>query len=59
MTPTDLMKAIVPVFPSSDSNSVREGYLRGERRPGDLYLSTSDFFMLFDTNNDGLISFSE
>lgn len=59
MTPTDLMRAIVPVFPSSESDLVREGYLKGERRPGDLYFSTSDFFMLFDTNNDGLISFSE
>ncbi|XP_068642564.1 calcium uptake protein, mitochondrial-like isoform X2 [Aristolochia californica] len=59
MTPADLMRAIVPVFPPSESNIVREGYLRGERRPGDLNCAPSSFFMLFDTNNDGLISFPE
>ncbi|GMY35741.1 calcium uptake protein, mitochondrial-like [Fagus crenata] len=59
MTPADLMRAIVPVFPSSESNRVREGCLRGERVPGDLHCAPSKFFMLFDTNNDGLISFAE
>ncbi|XP_010244879.1 PREDICTED: calcium uptake protein 1, mitochondrial-like [Nelumbo nucifera] len=63
MTPADLMRAVVPVFPPSESNRVREGYLRGERRgertPGELYCAPSDFFMLFDTNSDGLISFAE
>lgn len=59
MTPADLMRAVVPVFPSSESNRVREGFLRGERVPGDLRCEPSKFFMLFDTNNDGLISFPE
>ena len=59
MTPGDLMRAVVPVFPPSESNRVREGYLRGERRPGELHCPPSKFFMLFDTNNDGLISFPE
>lgn len=59
MTPADLMRAVVPVFPSSESNRVREGFLRGERVPGELLCEPSQFFMLFDTNNDGLISFPE
>lgn len=59
MTPADLMRAIVPVFPPSESNRVREGFLRGERIHGELYCVPSEFFMLFDTNSDGLISFAE
>lgn len=59
MTPADLMRAVVPVFPSSESGRVREGFLRGERVPGELHCEPSQFFMLFDTNNDGLISFPE
>ncbi|CAA0829355.1 calcium-binding EF hand family protein [Striga hermonthica] len=59
MTPADLMRALVPVFPPSESNLVRDGYLRGERSPGELRCAPSQFFMLFDTNSDGLISFKE
>ncbi|XP_008775754.2 calcium uptake protein, mitochondrial [Phoenix dactylifera] len=59
MLPTDLMRAIVPVFPPSESNIIREGHLRGERHPSELHCAPSPFFMLFDTNNDGLISFPE
>ncbi|KAK7388575.1 hypothetical protein VNO78_23396 [Psophocarpus tetragonolobus] len=59
MTPADLMRAIVPVFPPSESNRVREGFLRGEQVPGELQCEPSEFFMLFDTNSDGLISFAE
>ncbi|KAJ4842884.1 hypothetical protein Tsubulata_013837 [Turnera subulata] len=59
MTPADLMRAIVPVFPPSESNRVREGFLRGERVPGELHVAPSQFFMLFDTDGDGLISFPE
>ncbi|KAB5514598.1 hypothetical protein DKX38_028504 [Salix brachista] len=59
MTPEDLMRAVVPVFPPSESNRVREGFLRGETVPGKLHCAPSKFFMLFDTNGDGLISFSE
>ncbi|KAK3221880.1 hypothetical protein Dsin_008905 [Dipteronia sinensis] len=59
MTPTDFMRAIVPVFPPSESNRIREGYLKGEKGPSELQCAPSNFFMLFDTDNDGLISFSE
>ncbi|CAL5020936.1 unnamed protein product [Urochloa decumbens] len=59
MLPTDLMRAVVPVFPPSESKIVREGRLRGERHPGELHCAPSEFFMLFDTNGDGVISFSE
>ncbi|GFS41730.1 calcium-binding EF hand family protein [Actinidia rufa] len=59
MAPTDLMRAVVPVFPPSESNRVREGSLKGEWVPGELHCAPSNFFMLFDTNNDGLISFAE
>ncbi|KAG9149085.1 hypothetical protein Leryth_010681, partial [Lithospermum erythrorhizon] len=59
MTPADLMRAVVPVFPPSESHLVREGSLKGERSPGELRCAPSEFFMLFDTNNDGAISFKE
>ncbi|KAE9462652.1 hypothetical protein C3L33_05437, partial [Rhododendron williamsianum] len=59
MTPADLMRAVVPVFSPSESNRVREGFLKGELVPGELHCAPSDFFMLFDTNGDGLISFAE
>ncbi|KAI9118329.1 hypothetical protein K1719_010661 [Acacia pycnantha] len=59
MKPADLMRAVVPVFPPSESKLVRDGYLRGERSPGQLRCPPSNFFMLFDVNNDGLISFKE
>lgn len=59
MQPEDLMRAVVPVFPPSESHLVRDGYLKGERNPGELRCTSSEFFMLFDVNNDGLISFKE
>ncbi|KAI9378597.1 hypothetical protein POPTR_018G118008v4, partial [Populus trichocarpa] len=59
VTPAELMRAVVPVFPPSESNRIREGFLRGETVPGELHCAPSRFFMLFDTNSDGLISFSE
>ncbi|KAL2635960.1 hypothetical protein R1flu_007439 [Riccia fluitans] len=63
MAPADLMRAVVPVFPPSESTRVREGYLQGERNPCaenfHLQCPPSEFFMLFDTNSDGLISFAE
>ncbi|KAL9242477.1 hypothetical protein vseg_016470 [Gypsophila vaccaria] len=59
MTPGDLMRAVVPVFPPSESNYVRGGFLKGETCPGELQCAPSQFFMLFDTNSDGLISFPE
>ncbi|KAJ8550237.1 hypothetical protein K7X08_035723 [Anisodus acutangulus] len=59
MTPMDLMRAIVPVFPPSETTGVRGGYLKGESSSSELKCAPSEFFMLFDTNNDGLISFPE
>ncbi|PWA46090.1 ubiquitin-specific protease 27 [Artemisia annua] len=32
---------------------------KGERSPGELHCAPSEVFMLFDVNNDGLISFEE
>ncbi|KAK4481941.1 hypothetical protein RD792_012854, partial [Penstemon davidsonii] len=59
MTPADLMRAVVPVFPPSEADTVRGGYLKGELITTGLHCAPSDFFMLFDTDNDGLISFPE
>ena len=59
MTPADLMRAVVPVFPPSESTHVRVGSLRGEKVPGEQQCAPSKFFMLFDTDGDGLISFPE
>ncbi|KAL6549634.1 hypothetical protein OROHE_008365 [Orobanche hederae] len=59
MTPADLMRAVVPVFPPSEADAVRGGYLKGESVSSELHCSPSEFFMLFDTDNDGLISFPE
>ncbi|GMN45477.1 hypothetical protein TIFTF001_014671 [Ficus carica] len=59
MRPADLMRAVVPVFPPSESNLVRDGYLIGERSPGDLRCDPSQLLMLFDVDNDGHISFKE
>ncbi|XP_026448661.1 calcium uptake protein, mitochondrial-like isoform X2 [Papaver somniferum] len=72
MRPADLMRAIVPVFPPSESNNVREGYLRGERSPeGELrYIffvtllsipesSFSIAFKMFDLDYNGEIDRDE
>ncbi|KAF4388355.1 hypothetical protein G4B88_013192 [Cannabis sativa] len=59
MKPADLMRAVVPVFPPSESHLVRDGYLMGERSSGDIRCDPSELFMLFDVNNDGHISFKE
>ncbi|KAA8535209.1 hypothetical protein F0562_030212 [Nyssa sinensis] len=59
MTPEDLMRAVVPVFPPSEATGVRGGYLKGEWVPSELHCTPSNFFMLFDTDNDGVISFAE
>lgn len=59
MTPADLMRAVVPVFPPSEADVVRGGYLQGELVTSDLHCPPSQFFMLFDTDSDGLISFPE
>ncbi|XP_011084065.1 calcium uptake protein, mitochondrial [Sesamum indicum] len=59
MTAADLMRAVVPVFPPSEAGAVRGGYLKGETVTSELHCPPSEFFMLFDTDNDGLISFAE
>lgn len=59
MTPGDLMRAIIPVMPPSESSTIRGGYLLGEKNPGELHCTPSSFFMLFDMNADGRISFEE
>lgn len=59
MTPGDLMRAVVPVFPPCETTGVRGGNLKGETSSSELHCAPSKFFMLFDTNNDGLISFPE
>ncbi|XP_071721870.1 calcium uptake protein, mitochondrial-like [Rutidosis leptorrhynchoides] len=56
MKPSDLMRAVVPVFPPSESSLVRDGFLKGERSPGELRSAPSKFF---DVANGGLISFKE
>ncbi|KAG8372658.1 hypothetical protein BUALT_Bualt12G0089500 [Buddleja alternifolia] len=59
MTAADLMRAVVPVFPPSEADVVRGGFLKGELITSQLHCPPSQFFMLFDTDNDGLISFAE
>ncbi|XP_015065539.1 calcium uptake protein, mitochondrial-like [Solanum pennellii] len=59
MTPGDLMRAVVPVFPPSQTTGIRGGNLKGESASSELHCAPSQFFMLFDTDNDGLISFPE
>ncbi|MCO5571298.1 hypothetical protein L7F22_025036 [Adiantum nelumboides] len=59
MSPGDLMRAIIPVVPPSESTRIRGGYLVGERNPGELQCAPSRVFSMFDTNNDGKISFEE
>ena len=66
MTSLDLMRAAVPVFQPFSSSHVRSGSLGGEHREDEdldaLRLGISEksnFFKLFDTDGDGLISFPE
>ncbi|XP_047313502.1 calcium uptake protein, mitochondrial-like [Impatiens glandulifera] len=59
MNGADLMRAIIPVFPPWESDCIRVGSLKGEAVGSTLHCAPSEFFMLFDTNNDGLISFPE
>nr|XP_027066931.1 calcium uptake protein, mitochondrial-like isoform X2 [Coffea arabica] len=69
MTPADLMRAVVPVFPPSGATGVRGGYLKGEKSPGEyiffvtlLSIPESSFsvaFKMFDLDNDGGIDREE
>lgn len=68
MTSLDLMRAAVPVFQPVNSAHIRSGFLGGEHRDDEddkdasnssQTCPQSDFFKLFDTDGDGLISFPE
>ena len=63
MTRLDLMRAAVPVFQPVNSAHIRSGSLGGEAKDDDdenkENLTNSNFFALFDTDGDGLISFPE
>ena len=62
MTSLDLMRAAVPVFQPADSKHIRSGSLGGEKKDDeDEHASgvSSNFFDMFDTDGDGLISFPE
>ena len=68
MTSLDLMRAAIPVFQPASSSQVRSGFLGGEQREAreqsavygfEQFCPDSDFFKLFDTDGDGLISFQE
>lgn len=52
------MLAIVHVLPPFEATCVHRGYLKGEKSPGELNCAPSEFSMLLDTNNNGLISFA-
>ena len=63
MTSLDLMRAAVPVFQPVSSSTIRSGCLGGEHKDAAFSSlssgSKSNFFDLFDTDSDGLISFPE
>lgn len=62
MTPGDLLCALVPTYPPQGSTVERAGSLDGERHPTNLehlHNMSTEFFKLFDFDNDGLISFRE
>jgi len=65
MTSLDLMRAAVPVFQPTNSVNIRSGSLGGENSDTENSgtsahaAAVSNFFTLFDTDGDGLISFPE
>jgi calcium uptake protein 1, mitochondrial len=58
MTPSDIMRSVVPVYPPHDSDIIRAGSLPGEPSPG-VPQHASQFFETFDVDNSGGISFDE
>lgn len=56
MTPADLLKALVPVYPPETSTVERGGALIGENTPKNEFTA---FFSVFDMDGDDLISFHE
>ncbi|KAG1657849.1 hypothetical protein FOA52_002028 [Chlamydomonas sp. UWO 241] len=60
MLPQDLLQAIVPTFPPSKSDTIRAGYLDGERtQPAAPSANSSEFFSNFDIDGDGVLAFNE
>ncbi|KAL4548340.1 hypothetical protein Ndes2526B_g00916 [Nannochloris sp. 'desiccata'] len=58
MTPSDIMRSVVPVYPPRDSDIIRAGFLPGEPSPG-VPQHASRFFETFDVDSSGGISFDE
>jgi len=58
MTPSDVMRSVVPVYPPHDSDIIRAGFLPGEPSPG-VPQHASTFFKTFDVDGSGGISFDE
>ncbi|KAG2451387.1 hypothetical protein HYH02_003988 [Chlamydomonas schloesseri] len=63
LTDVDLLRAIVPTYPPSESHLDRSGSLDGERqnaRPQPFWSKAqTGFFKQFDVDGDGLISYPE
>ncbi|GIL70716.1 hypothetical protein Vretifemale_1423 [Volvox reticuliferus] len=64
LTPIDMLCAVVPTYPPSESTLDRLGHLDGERRSSEATRSRwnkcqSSFLQQFDVDGDGLISYPE
>ncbi|GAX83915.1 hypothetical protein CEUSTIGMA_g11339.t1 [Chlamydomonas eustigma] len=64
MMPQDMLRAVVPTYPASKSNTDRAGSLPGEREPTDTQASRKNdvankFFLQFDLDGDGSVSYLE
>ncbi|GIL46976.1 hypothetical protein Vafri_3832 [Volvox africanus] len=61
MTPVDMLCAVVPTYPPSESTIDRMGHLDGERRatPSGWNKTQASFLQQFDVDGDGLISYPE
>ncbi|KXZ48149.1 hypothetical protein GPECTOR_30g245 [Gonium pectorale] len=63
LSPVDLLRAVVPTYPPSESSIDRSGSLDGERadgRPQPFWSKAqTTFFKQFDVDGDGLISYPE
>jgi hypothetical protein len=58
MTPADIMRSVVPVYPPYGSEIIRAGSLPGEPSPR-VPQQESTFFTAFDVDRSGGISFNE
>jgi hypothetical protein len=58
MTPSDIMRSVVPIYPPHGSDIIRAGFLPGEPSPG-VPQHASTFFETFDIDGSGGISFDE